>query len=52
MAWAVIGGSAAGLLRMPQDSVLLVAPIVLGLLAGYERFRAREPAATETRGGA
>jgi len=51
MAWALIGGSAAGLLRMPQDSVLLVTPIVLGLLAAYERFKARAPAATGKRGG-
>jgi hypothetical protein len=49
IAWAVVGGSAAGLLRMPQDWVLLVAPVVLGLVAAHEHFMARRPASRSTR---
>ncbi len=34
--WAVVGGSAAVLLRMPQDGVLLLTPVLLVVLAVYE----------------
>jgi len=51
VAWAVIGGSAAGLLRMPQDWVLLVTPVVLGLVAAHEHFMSPGPASRSTRAG-
>ena len=49
IAWAVVGGRAAGLLRMPQDWVLLVTPVVLGLVAAREHFMARGPASRSPR---
>ena len=49
LAWAVVGGSAAGLLKMPQDWVLLLAPVVLGAVAVHDHFAARSPASRSTR---
>ena len=34
--WALVGGSAAGLLRMPQDWILLLTPLLLVIVAAYE----------------
>jgi hypothetical protein len=39
LAWSVVGGSAAVLLRMPQDWPLLAAPLLLASLALHERLR-------------
>jgi hypothetical protein len=39
LAWSVVGGSAAMLLRMPQDWPLLAAPLLLASLALHERLR-------------
>lgn len=36
IAWAIVGGSAAGLLRMPQDWALLSTPLLLAFVAAYE----------------
>jgi len=41
IAWAVVGGSAAFLLRVPQDWPLLAAPLVLAIVAAGERLRRR-----------
>lgn len=41
MAWALVGGSAAGLLRMPQDWPLLLAPLLLAIVVAHDRFRGR-----------
>ena len=38
VAWAIVGGSAAGLLRMPQDWVLLLTPLALALVAAVEHM--------------
>ena len=42
VAWAFVGGSAAVLLHMPQDWVLLLAPAVLAIVAAHEHL-ARRP---------
>ena len=39
VAWALIGGSAAVLLRMPQDWPLLVSPVLLAIVAIRERLQ-------------
>jgi len=36
--WAIVGGSAAGLLRMPQDWVLLLTPLMLAIVVAHEHF--------------
>jgi Family of unknown function (DUF6064) len=36
--WAIVGGSAAGLLRMPQDWILLLTPLMLAVVAAHEHF--------------
>ena len=36
--WAIVGGSAAGLLRMPQDWILLLTPLMLAIVAAHEHF--------------
>ncbi|HSC62522.1 MAG TPA: DUF6064 family protein [Caldimonas sp.] len=41
IAWALVGGSAAALLRMPQDWPLLLAPILLAIVLAHDHFRAR-----------
>ena len=41
IAWAMLAGSAAGLLRMPQDWALLLTPAALALVAGQEHFMNR-----------
>jgi hypothetical protein len=43
VAWALIGGSAAFLLRMPQDWPLLLAPALLIVLVISERRQTRTP---------
>lgn len=43
VASALIGGSAAVLLRMPQDWPLLLAPVLLAILAFCERLQRRTP---------
>jgi hypothetical protein len=45
--WAIIGGSAAGLLRMPQDWVLLITPLLLILIAACEHLAAGRTTGTE-----
>jgi len=49
--WAIVGGSAAGLLRMPQDWVLLLTPVLLAIVAGYERLAAGGHRSTEQLAG-
>jgi hypothetical protein len=39
--WALVGGSAAVLLRVPQDWPLLLAPFVLAILVVRERLQGR-----------
>jgi hypothetical protein len=46
LAWAVIGGSAAVLLRTPQDWPLLAAPLLLAIVAIGERLQQRTAAKT------
>jgi hypothetical protein len=41
IAWAIVGGTAAGLLRMPQDWALLFTPLLLVFVAAYEHIDAR-----------
>lgn len=41
IAWAIVGGSAAALLRMPQDWILLLAPVVLAIVAAREHLAPR-----------
>lgn len=41
LAWALIGGSAAILLKVPQDWPLLVTPALLAILAVHERMQRR-----------
>jgi hypothetical protein len=41
IAWAMLAGSAAGLLRMPQDWALLLMPVALAIVAGQEHFMNR-----------
>ena len=49
--WAIVGGSAAGLLRMPQDWVLLLTPVLLAIVAGYEHLAAGGHRSTEQLAG-
>jgi len=49
--WAIVGGSAAGLLRMPQDWVLLLTPVLLAIVAGYEHLAAGGHSSTERLAG-
>ena len=49
--WAIVGGSAAGLLRMPQDWVLLLTPVLLAIVAGYEHLAAGGYRSTEQLAG-
>jgi len=49
--WAIVGGSAAGLLRMPQDWVLLLTPVLLAMVAGYEHLAAGGHRSTEQLAG-
>jgi len=49
--WAIVGGSAAGLLRMPQDWVLLLTPVLLAIVAGYEHLAASGHRSTEQLAG-
>ena len=49
--WAIVGGSAAGLLRMPQDWVLLLTPVLLAIVAGNEHLAAGGHRSTEQLAG-
>ena len=49
--WAMVGGSAAGLLRMPQDWVLLLTPVLLAIVAGYDHVAAGGHRSTEQLAG-
>jgi hypothetical protein len=49
--WAMVGGSAAGLLRMPQDWVLLLTPVLLAIVAGYDHVAAGGHSSTEQLAG-
>jgi hypothetical protein len=49
--WSIVGGSAAGLLRMPQDWVLLLTPVLLAIVAGYEHLAAGGHRSTEQLAG-
>ena len=52
VAWAIVGGSAAGLLRMPQDWALLLAPLVLAIAVAQGRFaKGASPGAHDLRNG-
>jgi hypothetical protein len=52
VAWAMLAGSAAGLLRMPQDWALLLAPVALAIVAAHKRFRKRPVREAHTATGA
>ena len=41
VAWALVGGSAAALLRMPQDGPLLLAPVLLAIVVAHDHLRGR-----------
>jgi len=49
--WSIVRGSAAGLLRMPQDWVLLLTPVLLAMVAGYEHLAAGGHRSTEQLAG-
>jgi hypothetical protein len=51
IAWAIVGGSAAGLLRMPQDWVLLLTPVLLAVVATYEHLAAGRLTGTDPLAG-